>query len=479
MLFGWKVADGTRFYRRLMLWVGKKSGKTEFLAALGLAFWLFDGEYMGEAYCIASKRDQAKIVFDRATAMVALSPALKEDVQVFKTSLFCPELLARFQPLSGRAEGRHGISTSVLVGDEMHEWPDLELYNILHQSQSARVQPIELLGSTAGLDGPRAGRELFDETARIARGETQDVSTLAVIFAAGEDDPWDDEATWAKALPNLGASPTIRFLREEAAKARDNPRLLADFKRYYLNRWIGSADVWIPLEKWDAGAPDKERWRRLADEMAGRKCFGGLDLSSTSDITALVWVFPPDEPNGSLIWLPRLWVPGVSAEIRARKDRVPYDRWCRDGAMRSTEGDTVDYAEIRRQVIEDAERFDVQMLAVDRLFQGHETGVILQEQGVPVAFHGQGYLSMSQPSKDFERMALASRIDAGGHPALRWMIGHIAYAQDDAGNLKPSKRRSGEKIDGVVAGIMGTGLVYADLDLPKPSVYEKRGAVIL
>ena len=474
LLFGWKMADGFRLYRRLILWIARKNGKSEFIAALALAFFLADGEFGGQAYAFASSEDQARIVFDKAKTMVTLSSALSKVITPQADSLYAPELRAKFVALSGKAVGKHGLSASVIAGDEIHEWRDGELLNTLHQSTSARDQPIELLASTAGLKGRGHGEVVFDECRRIESGDVDAPDTLVVIFAAEPDDEWTDEQTWRKASPNLGVSPTLRFLRDECAKAKDSPRLEADFRRYYLNQWIGTAERWIPMDRWDAGALDKTLWQRMAEKLQGRTCYGGLDLSSVSDITALVWLFPPVEDGEHWKILPRMWVPAKNIELRSRRDRVQYSDWARMGAIHSTDGDAVDYSVIRRQVVADAEVFDVKQLAVDRLFQGYETGVILEEEGLPVQFFGQGFYSMSQPAKDFERMAVNGQLDAGGHPCLRWQVDHVTYAQDDAGNIKPSKKRSSEKIDGVVATIMAIGMALGVFD-EGPSVYEERG----
>ncbi len=475
LLFGWKLADGFRLYRRLILWIARKNGKSEFIAALSLAFFLVDAEFGGQAYTFASSEDQARIVFDKAKTMVILSPELSKAITPQADSLYAPALRAKYVPLSGKPIGKHGLSASVIAGDEIHEWRDGELLNTLHQSTSARDQPIELLASTAGLKGRGHGEVVFDECRRIEAGDIDAKDTLVVIFAADPEDDWREEASWRKASPNLGVSPTLRFLRNECAKAKDSPRLEADFRRYYLNQWVGTAERWIPIDRWDAGAPDRERWRQIEAEMAGRRCFGGLDLSSTSDLTALVWIFPPEGKETRHTVLPRLWVPTDTIELRSRRDRVGYAQWERDGAIMATDGNSVDYARIRAAAIEDAERFDVQKLAVDKLFQGHETGVLLMESGLPVEFFGQGFLSMSQPSKDFERLVLAEQIDAGGHPCMRWQIDHVSYRQDDAGNIKPSKNRSAEKIDGVVALIMAIGMMFGFVD--ETSVYESRGLI--
>lgn len=488
LLFGWKLPDGTRLYRQLILWIGRKNGKSEFVAALALAFWLVDEEFGGQGYCIAANEDQAKIVLGKMQTMVGLSKPLQKYVTTQAESLFCERLLARFEALTGKAAGKHGLSASVICGDEIHEWPSSELYNTLHQSTSARDQPIELLCSTGGFKGRGYGWDVWQQCRSIENGSIEAPDVLVAIFAAGEDDDWTQEETWRKACPNLGISPTLRFLQDECKKAKDNPRLESDFRRYYLNQWVGVAKRWIPLDRWDAGAPDQERWHRIAAEMAGRRCYGGLDLSSTEDLTALVWIFPPEEEGERWVILPRIWVPGDNIDKRVRTARVPYDKWTAPGIghnggpplsppMTKTEGNTVDYRAIMAQVLEDAAAFDVQLLAIDRLFQGQQVGQDLLEEGLNVNFFGQGFLSMSPASKHFERLALSGQLDAGGHPVMRWGIENVQYRQDDAGNIKPSKAKASEKIDHIVALIMALGVAHLADEAEGPSVYEERGIV--
>ncbi|CAO4162658.1 Terminase large subunit [Methylorubrum populi] len=457
LLVGWKTADGFRLFRRLFLWIARKNGKTEFMAALALLFWICDREMGGQAYAMARNEKQAKLVFDKAKLMVRLSTAFADRVQPFKKSLYLPELWARFEVLSGKAEGKHGLSASVIVVDEMHELPDEVLYTTLHQSIAARDQPIELAGSTAGFRGRGYGWTLWEECQSIANGTLDDPTTLVAIFAADPEDDWTDETVWPKANPNLGISPKIEYLRAECAKARDNPRLENDFRRYHLNQWTEQVVRWLSLTRWDACAPDPQAWKSFAEKLRGRRCFGGLDLSSTTDLAALLWAFPPEEEGERWMLVARLWCPAESIALRARRDRVPYDTWAGEGAIRSTDGNVVDYGAIERQVLADAEAFDVQGLAIDR-WNATGTAVRLQEDGCPIVMFGQGFASMSAPSKEFERLVVSGQLDHGGHPVLRWMVGNVAIRTDDAGNIKPTKEKSAERIDGVVAGIMAVGL---------------------
>ena len=461
LLVGWRSEEGFRLFRRLFLWLARKNGKTEFLAALALLFWIGDREMGGQAYAMARNENQARIVFDKAKTMVRLSPAFVERVQPFKKSLYLAELWAKFEVLSGTAEGKHGLSASVIVGDEMHEWPDGALYTTLHQSIAARDQPIELYGSTAGFTGRGYGWSLWQENQAIAAGALTDPATLVAIFAADPQDEWTDETVWRKANPNLGISPKLDYLRAECAKARDNPRLENDFRRYHLNQWTEQVVRWLSMARWDACAAEPEGWRRFPEELKGRRCFGGLDLSSVSDITSLVWVFPPEGERERWKLVVRVWCPAESIALRARRDRVPYDLWAKAGALFETGGNVVDYAAIERRVKADAEIFDVQGLAIDR-WNATGTAIRLADDGCNVVMFGQGYASMSAPSKEWERLVMAGHLDHGGHPVLRWMAGHVAIKTDDAGNIKPTKDRSPEKIDAVVAGIMGLGLAIAE-----------------
>jgi phage terminase large subunit-like protein len=299
-LFGWKRAsDNTRRYRRCFVWVPRKNGKTELAAGIALLALVGDAEDGGEVYAIASHEDQAKIVFNQASAMVTKSAVLAQHLVPFKTSIYCPSLNAAFKALSGKAEGKHGLNCSGLIGDEVHEWKDGDLYQFVHDSESARRQPLEFLISTAGKKGTY-GEELWDESVKIADGTIDEPTTLVVIYAADPEDDWQAEATWFKANPNLGVSKKLESMRIDARRAMLSPRLENHFKNYHLDIWTEQAVRWLPIDSVD----DEGRrfgwnhcvgpvpWRELEELLAGKVCFGGLDLSSTTDLSALAWWFP-------------------------------------------------------------------------------------------------------------------------------------------------------------------------------------------
>lgn len=479
MLFGWRAADNRRLFRRSLIWIARGNGKSEFAAGLLLLAWLFDGELGGEAYIIAADRKQAGIVFTMATRMVQLSPALADRIETFKTALYCPELLASVTPMSGQAQGKHGLSCSVLVGDEMHEWPDGDLYEFVKQSEIKREQPLEILISTAGRARWGYGWVLWEESLKIRDGTFDDPSTLVVVYAANDNDDWRRLETWRKANPNLGVSIALDDLRQLVARAAESPRLEVNFKRYHLNLWVGQDVRWLDIDAWRSASSlptlsEQALWRRFRDLMAGRLCYGGLDLSSVNDLTALVWLFPPDDEWRNWIVMPRFWVPADNIERRARRDRVPYDIWRARGAIEPTEGNVVDYDRVIEAIHEGMEAFTVRSIAYD---PHNATGTVntLINEGVPMVLMRQGVQSLGAASKQLERLILKGAIDGGGHPVLDWMIGNVAKHEDRNGNLMPDKGRSTEKIDGVSATVNALALADLPDDSNGPSVYETRG----
>lgn len=454
-----------RVFRRLMLWVPRKNGKSEFLAALGLLFFIVDGVTDGEGYCFARDENQAGIVLRKMKAMIGLNPEWKQNTLIHKRSFYVPELLSKFEMLTGAEEGKHGASPTVVVGDEMHEWRSRVIADTLEEGTGARLQPVFLYGSTAGPKGNSAGDECWEESVGILEGRLEDPSTLVVIFAAALDDDPLDEKTWRKANPSIGLSPTLSYLRQQAAKTQNNPRAFARFCCYHLNLWIDAAVGWFRMAKWDACAKDKTAWTRYPEELIGRACFGAFDVSSTQDITALVWVFPPaaDDPKWRVIC--RFWVPEISRRQRVESDKVPYDKFFDAGALETTPGDYVDQNYVAKALREGCDAFDVQQIGFDPWNARKLVSDLQAESGDKFADlfveMRQGILSLGEPSKHFERLVMSGLLDHGGNPVLRWMAGNVVVRFDENLNFMPAKKRSREKIDGIVAGVMAVGLACA------------------
>lgn len=461
--FGWKRADGTRLYRRIVIWVPRKNGKTELLGGVAHLCLLGDGLVGGECYAIAAKQKQADIVFQAARQMVVYSPSLQPHYEIFRNSLYVPALNSRFIPLSGKAEGTHGLKGSTILGDELHEWKTDRLYQFVRQSMAHRLEPMEWLISTAGL-AEGFGFELWNDCLRICDGSVEVDDTLVAIWAAGPDDDIHDPATWARANPNLGVSVTVEYMKSEAAKARQFPRYENDFRRYHLNQWVNQAERWLPMDRWNAcdAAPKVEfRWRDDVARLVGRRCWGGLDLASTKDICALVWIFEPTADDPFWVVLCRFWWPAANAHAAMASSMLPFDKWAAAGAIKLTPGDAADHDLICEEIIEDCEKFDVQSLGIDE-FNAHSVATRLFEQGVPVQRVKFNLLHMSQPSKRLEMMMLERELDHLGNPVLRWMASNVAVREDSNGNIFPGKKRSAGKIDGIAALVMALAVNSAD-----------------
>lgn len=467
-LFGWKRADGTRLYRRAYIEVPRKNGKTELAGGIALLCLVGDGEVGGEGYALASKTDQARLVFEQAQRMVAYSKHLSRVLEPLKTSIYCPSLHASFKPLSGNPEGKHGLNPSFLIADELHEWPDDRLYQFVHQGMGARQQPVEIMITTAGTRRG-FGWEMHSYARKVQDGVIEDPELLVVIYGADATDDWQDEKVWHKANPNLGVSISLDYLRSEARKAKESIRYENDFRRYHLNQWVEQDVRWLPMEKWRACSGPTE-WADLAKRLRGRKCYSGLDLSATTDVTALVHMFEPGDGLEHWTVLPRFFIPEEKMAERVRHDRVPYDTWAGLGAITPTDGNVVDYNRVRAQIEDDAEEFQIMAIGVDR-WNSSQMVVDLQEQGAPVVWFGQGFASMSAPAKMLEGLIVSRSIAHGGHPVLEWMVSNVAVKTDPAGNIKPDKAASTDRIDGVVGMVMGLGMSISD-DVEGPSYLD-------
>lgn len=504
-LFGWKRADGTRRYRKLWLEVGRKNGKTEFAAALALIIFLHDGEMGAQIYSLATDKDQAKIVFEKAGKMVGLSPELTREVEVMKPSLWCNALLASFKPLSSKPDSKHGFSPHGMIGDEVHAWESGELCEVVIEGEGARSQPLNILITTAGKHGEGYAWEQHEYAVGVLKGEIQDDELLVAIFAADEDDDWTDPASWKKANPNLGISPKLEFLESQCREARQLKRKENRFRQYYLNQWVGQSTRWLPMEFWDmcTAAPadrarklflsdperdeklrelaeakqpsDPELWKKLEQQFKSRRAraWGGLDLATVSDMCALSWEFEPLEEGGPIPIIWRFFLPRDTMKTLPPRTAKLYEKFVAAGALTLTPGNVADYDFIEKQILRDAEDFLVVALGIDRYNATDLASRLLNREGMPVELFGQGFVSMSGPSKDLERRVLGLGIEHGNNPVARWMAENVAVDEDAADNIKPTKERSSGKIDGIVSAVMGRGMAMAKPN--QASVYETRG----
>lgn len=452
--FGWMRADGTRLYRRIIVWVARKNGKTELMAGVSHLCLLGDEVPGAECYAIATSGDQSEIVFKAAKDMVEYSDALQEHYEVFEESLFVRATRALFQPLTGKARGKHGLGTVYLLGDEVHEWADDRLYTYVRNAMASAAEPMEWLISTAGIE-EGYGVQLWNESLGICEGTFDDPETLVVIYCAPQDPKAEidieDPVVWAEANPNLGVSVKYDYMVKAAREAAQSTPKENDFKRYHLNIWVGQNERWLPMPAWNScNIGSADRWKSIAEDMAGRECFGGLDMASTKDFNAWVLVFPPIGNETFYTVLPRFWWPQSSFALAAKKSRIPFESWHKSGAFVVTPGNTADFEAIEQQILADCQTFKVLGLGIDQ-FNAMIIASRLLAAGAPVALVRFAMLSMSAPAKQLERLVLEGRLDHGGHPLLRWMASNTAIRRDAQDNYMPCKKSSANKIDGIAA----------------------------
>lgn len=462
-----------RVFRRLDLWIPRKNGKSEFLAALAVLFFVLEKVQGAEAYVFARNEDQGRVPFSKMRSIIEEANGLTEDahgnVRITFTDkgIFLRETSSLCQLLTGAPDGKHGRSPTVIAGDEIHEWKTRELADTLRQGTGARLQPIELYASTAGRKQNRVGYEWFEESLSIMRGEIDDPTTLVVYFGIGEEDDWTDEANWRKANPSLGLTPTLDYLRTEFRKAKGRPAQEAVFQCYHLNRWVDQISGWIPRSKWAACTDDKNSWPDLWEKHAGRRAFLACDVSSTRDITALVVLLPPDDEHECWVIIPRFWVPEATLDERAEQDRrVDWHRWVKLGALETTAGDAVDQDIVKEAILTATGHFDIQQFGFDR-WNASKLVTDLQKDGMDADLMvemRQGHQTLGAPTKQLERLVFAEKLEHGGQPVLAWMAGHCSVRFDANLNYVPDKKNSLDKIDGIAATVMALGLAISGED---------------
>lgn len=459
-LFGWKREDGTRRYRTAFIALPRKQGKTTLAAGLALYALYCDGEPGAQVINAAADREQAALCFDSAKGMVEAEEALSTRSDVFRRAVVVPNTGSSYKVLSSDANTKHGLNVHYAGIDELHAWPDRELYDVLVTSMGARRQPLTVVTTTAGYDRNTICYELWDYAVKVQDGSIQDDTFLPVIFAADKDDDWTDPATWAKANPGFGVSVKQEFYEQECAKARELPGYENTFRRLYLNQWTEAESRWLSSDAWTACGGE-------LPDLTGKTCTAGLDLASTTDVAAFVMAF---EDAGHTYLMPHFFVPQDAIGKRSKRDRVPYDVWAREGLVTTCPGAVIDYDLIRKRINELSEKYHIKEIAVDR-WNATQLTTQLEGDGFDVIGFGQGFASMSAPTKELESRIIGKTLRHGDNPVMAWMASNVMVEQDAAGNMKPSKKKSTEKIDGIVAAIMALGrLMVVDHSEPNLEV---------
>ena len=474
-VFGTVKENGYRQYNTAYVEIPKKNGKSELAAGIALYMTCGDGEWGAEVYGCASDRQQASIVFDVAVDMVDQCPALKKrikPVMSVKRLVYKPTN-SFYQVLSAEAYTKHGLNVHSVIFDELHAQPNRDLFDVMTKgSGDARTQPLFFLITTAGTDRNSVCFEQHQKAEDIILGRKIDPTFYPVIYGASEDADWSSEQIWHQANPSLGHTIDVEKVRNAWLSAKDNPAEENLFRQLRLNQWVKQSTRWMPMDKWDLCNHPVD-----VKALKGRECYGGLDLSSSIDITAFVLVFPPQNEDENYVVLPFFWIPEENMRIRVRRDHVPYDVWAQQGFLETTEGNVIHYGFIEKYIDDLGKQFHIKEIAFDR-WGAVQMVQNLEGMGFKVVPFGQGFRDMSPPSKRLMELVLEKRFSHGGHPVLRWMMDNIFIRQDPAGNIKPDKEKSSEKIDGAVATVMALDRAIRNDKDGGASVYDDRGILV-
>ncbi|HHY92911.1 MAG TPA: terminase large subunit [Firmicutes bacterium] len=468
-IFGTVNRDGTRQYRTAYVEIPRKNGKTALAAALALYLLVADGEYGAEIYSAACDREQASLAFDVAAAMVRQLPALKKILKVIDSQkrIVYPKTNSFYRAIAADAASSHGYNAHAVIADELHAWPNRELWDVLTTSTGARSQPLVFAITTAGYDRNSICYEQHDYARKLLDGVIKDDTYYPVIYSADESDDWEDEATWKKANPALGDFRNLDEMRQLYHRAKEVPSLQNTFRRLYLNQWTSQETRWLDMATWDASAG-----LVVPERLKGRDCYGGIDLSTTTDLTAVVLAFPLED---KVYVLPHFFIPADTAREAEKRDRVPYTTWARQGFITLTPGNVVDYSFVEERIRRLGKEYHVLEWAYDR-WNADALVQRLQADGAKMVPVGMGYASLSAPTKYLETLLLQEKLVHGGHPVLRWNADNVMTEQDAAGNIKPSKAKSTQRIDGIMALVLALSRLMLQ---EKGCVYNERDLMVI
>lgn len=471
-LFGWIRKDGTRRFRRAYIEVPKKNGKSTISSGLALYMMRADGEPGAEVYSAAADREQASIVYNEAANMVESSPSLSRMLYVARSRKTITDPLTKsvFRALSADVGTKEGLNIHCLIFDELHAQKTRHLWDALKYGGASRRQPLYVSITTAGSNRESICYDQHRYARSVLEGSVQDTSFYGYIASAEEDDDWTDPKVWKKANPSFGITLKADDFKADFMEAESNTSSQNSFRRYRLNQWTQQDVRWLDIDAW-------RKCSSKVPTLVPKKSqfFGGLDLSSTTDLTAYVQLF---YENG-FYFKAHFFMPKDNVEKRVKRDHVPYDEWIRQGWITATPGNVVDQDYVVNAVLKSAGEHKCREIAFDRWNATHVVTRCMEE-GLTMVPCGQGYGSMNTPSKDLEKLVIKQALLHGGNPVLAWMANHVAVETNSAGDIKPSKKPgySRDRIDGIVAMVMALSR-YIVHQKPKPSVYETRGVVTL
>jgi phage terminase large subunit-like protein len=465
-VFGWKNENGKRRYKTAFVFVPRKNGKTPLCAGIINYVAFCDNEPGAQIYSAAGDRDQAALVYRHCAGMVARNPELQKRCRPYRTykSIEFYDGDAFYKAISAEADTKHGYNAHCIVVDELHVQPDRDLIDTLVTSTASRSQPLVIHITTAGFDKHSICYEIYDYACKVRDGIIKNSAFLPVIYEATEDDDWANPQTWRKCNPNLGISVSEDYLKEQCDIAKEIPARENSFRRLHLNQWTEQDERWLSMDSWQECAADPL-------DLSGMNCFAGLDMSANADLTAFVLFF-----YEKYYVLPFFFCPADSAYKRERRDKVPYCTWEKDGFIEFTDGDAVDYEYVRRRINEIGDKYNIRQIAGDP-WNAKQILQQLDGDGFNVAEIRQGFASLSGPSKRIEQLVLNRELKHFDNPVMNWCVSNVTIETDSSENIKPSKKKSIERIDGVVALADAMGAWMASPE-HRASIYESRGPIV-
>lgn len=483
-LFGTKhnIGDfkGLRRYQRALFFMPKKNGKTEFGALLHLIMFFCFDEKSKEQYCIGKTLDQSKLVHKAFTTMIKQEDELYEQVHITKQP---PRVTKEdgaftdvFEALASDADNQEGKNVSFFTNDEPHTHPNKEVYQIVTDGMAGRNEPLEVNISTAGYNMQGYFyRDIYLYARKVNQGLINDETFYCKMFELDEEDMkdedfWKNEELWKKANPNLGTSPTYSYMRNKIILAEQSEQSLIAFKTKHLNVWCDKVDIWIKNSVWNANqTPINE------DDLKGKLCYAGLDLAKCVDIAALVLLFPNEDESYTI--LTRFWIPEDRMRERVRKDKVPYFDWVKKGLVTATSGNTIDDKQIRKDINDLREKFDIKMIAYDPWNSSALVTRLTEDEAEMIEFR-QGFASMSMPTYQIEILAMQGKLNHGNNEVLSWMCSNVVLRRDPSDNIKIDKDKSTEKVDGMISLAMALGVAIKDIEeKPEENIYDNRGLI--
>lgn len=468
-IFGWKNADGTRRFRYAYIEIARKNGKTALSAGIGLYMLFADGESRPEVYSAATVKDQAKICFSDAVEIVKATD-LKNYLTPYRNSIVYELKGGTMKPLSSDYGTHDGLNPSCGIIDEFHAHKDSGMFDVIKSAFGARRQPLMFIITTAGFDKSGVCYAYRENVIKVLRGVNEDDSLFGIIYTLDDKSEWDDPKMWIKANPNLGVSLSADYLADQVKDAKNRPEAVRNVMTKNVDLWVDAERTWILDDVWQKciGTTDPA-------DLKGCACWGGLDLSNVSDITAYVLLF---HENDRFQLLPHFWIPEEKMLEKIRKENINYDKWAAEGYVTVTPGNVIDYDFVKADILRIVADYDLRTSAYDR-WNSSQTIIDLQNEGMECNPFGQGYGSMSAPTKEFEKLVLTGKIEHFGNPVLRWMLASTLVKTDPAGNIKPDKEKSTQKIDGIVASIMALGEWMTAQADDESNPYENRGLLTL